>query len=360
MVDVSKKVLTIGSEYQDHRGGIGAVLESYSKYLAPFKFVASYDRENPSKWYMIKFFLKSVRKIKRTLQADKEIEIVHIHGAAKGSVFRKYVVFLLCSKVFHKKVIFHCHGSEMKKFYSASPYPVKVMMRHLFSGVDLVICLSESWRSFFLDNFNCKRIEVLENIVVSPELVPIKTWSEPLKFLFLGRIGDRKGIFDLLAVLTAEKPVFMDKIKLYVGGDGEVEKLKKIIAENDLENIVEYVGWVSGERKIELLKECDVYILPSYNEGLPISILEAMSYGLVVASTNVGGIPEVIKNGHNGYLFEAGDRAQIFKTLQHIINGDSLRAAELRSRSFDIVENYYPEKVIPKLKTFYKSLLIES
>jgi len=164
----------------------------------------------------------------------------------------------------------------------------------------------------------------------------------------------------LLAVLTAERSVFMDKVKLYVGGDGEVEKLKKIIAENNLEHIVEYVGWVSGERKVELLKECDVYILPSYNEGLPISILEAMSYGLVVASTNVGGIPEVIENGHNGYLFEAGDKPQIFETLQKIINDDSLRAAELRDRSFDIVENYYPEKVIPKLKTFYKSLLIES
>lgn len=101
------------------------------------------------------------------------------------------------------------------------------------------------------------------------------------------QIGHNKGIYDLIGVIALHKKEFHGRQKLRVGGNGEVDKVKILIKEKKISDIVSYEGWVSGGRKVELLDVSDAYILPSYKEGLPISILEAMSYGLPMISTKV-------------------------------------------------------------------------
>lgn len=101
------------------------------------------------------------------------------------------------------------------------------------------------------------------------------------------QIGHNKGIYDLIGVIALHKKEFHGRQKLRAGGNGEVDKVKILIKEKKISDIVSYEGWVSGGRKVELLDVSDAYILPSYKEGLPISILEAMSYGLPMISTKV-------------------------------------------------------------------------
>lgn len=108
-------------------------------------------------------------------------------------------------------------------------------------------------------------------------------------------MGKRKGIYDLLDVLSEHREEFLNKLEFLFGGDGDVEQVQAIIKEQNLNNIAKYQGWVSGIKKERLLNQADAYILPSYNEGLPISVLEAMSYSLPIISTTVGGIPEILK-----------------------------------------------------------------
>lgn len=356
--DIAKKILTIGSEYNDHRGGIGAVIASYSAEFAPFKFLPSYGAKSETKISVIVFYMKFILRLFKTLLRDKEIEIVHIHGAAKGSVFRKYIVFNIAKRIFDKKVIFHSHASEMEIFLKNSPKAVRWMCADFFGGVDLIVCLSKSWKQFYVNNFTCKRVEILENIVSEPKLIIDKTMSRPIKLLFLGRVGARKGIFDLLDVLASNKLSFVGKFYLTIGGDGEVDKLTRFIKDNGLEELVDYKGWISGRDKLQLLETSDVYILPSYNEGLPISILEAMSYGLVVVSTYVGGIPEIVTDGKNGYLFNPGDKPEIYNVLIKLIEHEE-HLASFRENSFQVVRNYFPDQVIPKLEKFYESLIVK-
>jgi glycosyltransferase involved in cell wall biosynthesis len=174
--------------------------------------------------------------------------------------------------------------------------------------------------------------------------------------LFLGKIGHRKGIFDLIEVLAENRSVYEGRLELIIGGNGDIKKLEKVIIERGLESIVKYEGWVSGEKKQWLFSECDVYILPSYNEGLPLSILEAMSYGLPIISTCVGGIPEIVFDGENGFLITPGNKKEIDLLLSNLLTNSELINI-MGKNSNKIVSSYYPERVIPKLQKIYSSLL---
>lgn len=356
-LSVSSSILTVGLEYKDHRGGIGGVIETYSKYFPVFNFICSYGISE-NKIVIVFKFLKSLVELPIVFIKDRNIQIVHIHGAAKGSFFRKYIIFFLSKYIFGKKVIFHCHGSEMEKFYLKSPQIVRKMMSNFFNNVDLVICLSNSWALFFKHNFTPRKLVVLENIVEEALDKSIKDHQidKPIHFLFLGAVGNRKGIFDLLEVIAQHKQEFSGKIKLIIGGNGEIKRLKDFIEYNKLSELVIYKGWVSGDQKNKLFQDADVYILPSYNEGLPISILEAMTHGLPVITTNVGGIPEIITNEVNGCIFNPGDKVAIYTALKLFINKPIL-CKKYGNNTIEIVKPYYAKNVIPKLESIYKELL---
>src|SRR5690606_38109808 len=295
----------------------------------------------------------SIFRLIRILTVDQEIEVVHIHGAAKGSLLRKSIMAAIARK-FGKKVIYHSHGSELKDFYLRSSKFLRKRIAGFFEKVDLVICLSQEWKAFFCEHFSLKQIEVLENIVEEPgpDLISKPNQGFPLRILFLGLIGTRKGVFDLLEVLSKNKEEFEGKLIVSIGGRGETDKLESFVKDKQLEKLVHFEGWVTGIRKDELLKNADVYILPSYNEGLPISILEAMSFGLPIISTNVGGIPQVVNNNFNGFIIQPGDKDAIQKSLTFFLqNIDQIEVMGRNSRK--IVEPFYAKNVIPKLKSFY-------
>jgi glycosyltransferase involved in cell wall biosynthesis len=354
---VSEKVLTIGLPYIDFKGGISMVINTYSKYFQVFNFLSTYKRSN-YKLVTAFYFPVFIIKFCKYLLINKQIEIVHIHGAAGGSLFRKSFVFIIAKYLFGKKVIYHSHGSELVMFYEKSNWVVKKYTDWFFGGVDVIICLSQKWESFFRKNFNVKRIVILENIIEKndcPAKQPVAKESK-IVFLFLGSVGYRKGVFDLLDVINENKEYFTGKILLRIAGRGEIKRLENFLDTNKLHEIVQFVGWITGEEKKKLLSESDIYILPSYNEGLPISILEAMSFRLPIVSTTVGGIPEIVKNGENGFLITPGDKQEMFERIKWFIENKN-DIDKFGEHSFETVKPYYADVVIPRLQDVYISLL---
>ena len=132
------------------------------------------------------------------------------------------------------------------------------------------------------------------------------------------------------------------------------DKLLAAIRDYRLENFVRFEGFVSGEKKIELLNWANVFVLPSFNEGLPISILEAMSYRMPIISTPVGGIPEVVDE-RNGKLVTPGNDKQIYEAIREYVDNGSL-IKQQGDVSFKKVETYLPEYVLNHLKTIYEGL----
>jgi glycosyltransferase involved in cell wall biosynthesis len=345
---LSKIVLTLGPS-KDGKGGMASVLDSYSAFIfRPFYF----EKTTGAGSLLFKsFLLLKVFICIPFYVFIKNIKIIHIHGASRKSFIRKKILINYCS-LFPVKIIFHLHGAEFHLFteeYGAEK------IRKTLSKCQRVIVLSKQWEEFMHNVIHYNNVSIVNNIIPYPKMQVIAK-NDAIRILYLGIIGERKGVFDLLSAINSNKDFYKNKIKLTIGGNGEVEKLKQYIEENRLEEIVEYAGWVSGEIKIRLLNECDLFVLPSYNEGLPISILEAMSYGKAVVATNVGGIPEIVKQGCNGYLMKPGDKENLNKCLRGFIQNKELLQL-MGNNSLKLVKPYLSDNVAIQLENIYKDLL---
>lgn len=345
MID-ARRILTVGVDCSKLRGGVSAVEIQYSKIYHPWRHVATSTTGSSVKKLFV--FLLGVAKFLFLMIFVPQIKVVHIHSASYNSFKRKRVIINI-SKSFKKKVVFHCHGAEFKLFTSRHKQDV---IRTL-SKCNCVVCLSKSWKQWFEQECGCKNVVIINNIIPAPTKIDRQVEKLiPLTLLFLGELGPRKGIYDLLDVMAELKD---RNIKLLIGGNGDVEGVVSRINQLGINDSAKCLGWVSGDEKIELLNQSDVFVLPSYNEGLPISILEAMSYGMPIISTRVGGIPEIVNNGHNGILIEPGNKEQLLNALCSIIGNDELRI-ELGCNSELIALNYQPENVEKQLKAMYQSL----
>ena len=144
---------------------------------------------------------------------------------------------------------------------------------------------------------------------------------------------------------------------MYFAGDGEINQVKQLISEYELEEVVDVLGWVNSEQISDLLKKVDFLVLPSYNEGLPMAILESMNYGLPIISTYVGGIPEVITNNDNGYLINPGDTDGLTKALSSLIINDQLRKEMGKKNRKMIRKRFDMEALMRDLSNIYEELL---
>jgi len=351
-----KHVLFVGPQYKDHRGGIGAVLATYAASIEGFQFIASFDG-NRGKIGNVMVFLRCIIKLSWRLAFRKEIEIIHLHSASKGSFYRKYILFLLAKYLGRRKVIYHLHGGNFHNFYDSSSGRVKRAINHIFSKADSIVCLSNSWSKYLGETFNSPKLAVVNNPVSlgnSSDHQHEKTNSR-LHLLFLGLINENKGIFDLLTAIVNEKNFFEGKIVLSIGGSGDVEKLEKFIKEKGIDSIVKFKGWVDGQEKEVILSACDVLILPSYYEGLPVCILEAMNHGKAIIATTVGGIPEIVTNNENGFLFTPGDTKTLTSLLKMLTTDPEL-VKRLGDASLEKVKPYLINNVIKQLEVIYKSI----
>jgi len=354
---IFKKVIFVAPHNKKWKGGISSVINEYKRTIEnSFNYFPSTYSPNIRYTFLVFPFLLVGFVIK--LLFNQQFKIVHIHGASVGSFYRKYVFFLISKYIFRKRVLYHIHGARYHLFYAESSPIVKKLVQHIVNKSDGVIVLSESWKVFFANNFTPKRIYILSNIVgYAPPLNKyIVDNKSTLKLLFLGRIGDRKGIFDLLQLLVERKKEIDGKLELIVGGDGEVQRLINFVKTNDLTNTVKFVGFVEGKDKKQILTNSDIYILPSYNEGLPISILEAMSYSMPIISTNVGGIPEIVDNNLNGLLVDPGDKVALFKAIK-VFFENRQKVTSFGKRSYEKVKNYFPEAVKCQLNDIYKEVI---
>lgn len=352
----SKHVLMTGVYYKNnHPGGISAVVQYWSKYYEGLQYYPTYiEGSTVSKFFI---FCKSYVKLVIKLMFDKKIKIVHIHTAAGTDFFRSSKIINI-AKRFNKKVVLHSHASQFQVFYAEADDNKRKWIVNTLRKADVLIALSESWKNWFTQiGVNPDKITILHNITAYPQVKDSnRNASIPVRFLFMGEIGQRKGVFDIIRALSNHKSELEGKIELRIGGNKNEDQLLTAIKDGGLEKMVRFEGFATGTKKIELLNWADVYILPSFNEGLPISILEAMSYSMPIISTPVGGIPEVV-NKKNGIIVTPGNDEEIFQAMKFY--SDNIERIELQGKeSYKKVETYLPDYVLNYLKQIYKSLLI--
>lgn len=353
-----EQILFIGPHYKSHRGGIGAVLEIYSRHITPFNFIATFSYRK--KYIELFFYIGALLKLSYTLLTNWKIKVVHIHGAKDGSVVRKVMVCFIAKKIFFRKIVYHIHSGAYEDRYRRRNKLYRSLVRFLIRNAEAIIVLSPKWFDFFNSNFKIRKMLVIRN-PVEESISEIAAshingnGNGIVKFLFLGKIVDHKGIFDLVNLFGEEQDYLRGKCKLYAGGNHEVDKLLQLIEEKKISDIVEYIGWTQGQEKANYFKDCDCFILPTYVEAMPMTMLEAFSYGKPVITTPVGSIPEILKHNYNGLLFEPGNMPDLKKLITEVINNPHQRK-EMGKNAFQKIAEFYPSAIKTELEKLYATI----
>jgi glycosyltransferase involved in cell wall biosynthesis len=261
----------------------------------------------------------TVKSLWYTLRQRKAFDIAHIHVASKGSFYRKSLFVHLC-RLLGQPVILHVHGADFDSFYFKSAPLLRRYIRYTFRAAARIFVLSAFWRDFFQQHVASGTVRIVHNgvdVAAFAECISVAPAFN--NFLFLGRLGKRKGVYDLLQAIeriVAGNPA--STMHFWLAGDGEIEAVKEEIKRRNLGDHITVVGWIDGGQKLQYLKQSDTMLLPSYDEGLPMSILEAMACGKVIISTFVGGIPDLVIQGENGFLIQPGDVPALAQAIMEV------------------------------------------
>ena len=300
------------------RGGMATVERNILKALDPrvvsVRFFPTY--EDGSILKKLAVFFKAYRACAWSL---KSADVLHVHVASRGSFARKRVFI---NRAFREgvPVVAHLHGSEFAVWYDKECNEAgRVEICKTLDKCTRVVLLSDEWRDYFVERNICPRDElvVLHNTVSIPSDNVTDYFNKTV--LFMGRLDDRKNPG---ALIHAAIPVISEHpdARFVFAGDGEVQRYRELACNLGVSDNCTFTGWVSDEEKKALFCQSSVFCLPSRNEGMPMSVLEAMSYGLACVATPVGGIPQIIQHRTNGLLVPGEQVDVLSETINALLS----------------------------------------
>ena len=317
MKDDRMRVLMVGPDRSVH-GGISGVVNNYYdaglKGMIDLCYIGTMVEGTK-----ITKLLQAVKAYFRFLVKLPKYDIVHVNMASDSSYYRKSV-FIRTAKACHKKVVIHQHGGNFPEFYEKELSDGgRERVKKVLSMCDAFLVLGTAWKDFFGTIIERDRITVLPNAIRIPECDEKQYGRQ--KILYLGRLCKTKGIGELLTVMPRISEQYPD-VRLYLAGIWEDKELQK-----QAETLKEYVtdlGWISGEEKQQYLKECDIFVLPSYFEGQPVSVLEAMANACGIVTTRTGSIPDMIIEGETGIFTVPKDNKSLEEGLLKLLADSEL------------------------------------
>lgn len=334
------------------KGGIASVVNGYRGSVLEEHYRITYieSYQNGTKWSKLAKALKAYLAFFRLLRRDMP-DLVHVHSSFGPSFYRK-MPFILWSAARGIPVVNHIHGAEFDSFYEKASEAKRRRIKRTYEKCTRLVALSAEWADRLGQIVPRDRIDVLENYCRIPE-TPYDTGRDKKQILFLGELGERKGCFDIPVILERVKKRCPD-VKLVIAGDGEMERIKGVFLEKGLSEEVSFPGWVRGKEKERLLEGSGIFLFPSYNEGMPMALLEAMAYGLGIVTTSVGGIPQLIQDGVSGFLATPGDTEALAAAVERLLTDDACLTAFGRAAREKAESAYSLERHLARLEAVYK------
>lgn len=339
------RVLMVGMHLTKTRGGISTliaeILNSRLREDFDFTYIAS-QAEDYGRFGKLALAVTSFASFVRAA-ATRRADVVHVHLGSNASLYREGL-FIIAARLFGKRVVGHFHAGDIDEYFPGQPRIGRSFISAALRGcASLVACSRESAKQL-------AAIAPGPPVAVIPNAIDVAAFEVkrtlrpgPVRILFVGAIGRLKGERDLLAALASMRRdgrEFSVSILGYGAGTlaGECREL-------GISDTVEHLGPVALADRVAFYKEADVFVLPTYAEAMPMSVIEAMAAGLAIVTTRVGGIPEIIEHGVNGLLVEPGDPNELAERIAELCNDPELRlrlgdrAREDAARDLDF-ENY--------------------
>jgi len=196
-------------------------------------------------------------------------------------------------------------------------------------------------------------------VAVSPNGHTSVTEDGPLRLLFVGRYGRAKGCLELVAALAAVRRSGTDATLRFVGSElreGEERTLRREVAAYGVEDAVEFAGVEARGELARSYSSAHALTLPSHSEGVPLVLLEAMSFGLPVIATPVGGIPDFVRNGEDGLLVPPGDVAALGDAIRALAGDSDLRVRLGESARRRVAREAGSETIVRRWREVYERL----
>lgn len=320
------RVLMVGMHLTKTRGGISTliaeILKSPLKDDFEFIYVESQAEDFGKFGKALLALTAIIRFVWNCLL--KRPRLVYVHLGSNASLYRESV-FIILAKLLGKKTVSHFHAGDIDNYY---PFQKKIGQKFIRWAIglsDSLIVVSQESARQLREIADSPNISVITN-AVDTSLFNVRNGASGngvVRLLFVGAIGKLKGEQDLieaLAILCGGKP----NIKVSFLGYG-AESLKADCEKLGVGGFIEYLGAVSMTERIEFFQKADIFVLPTYAEAMPMSVIEAMAAGLPVISTAVGGIPELIKDGVDGFLFPPGDVKVLAEKILFLLNNKNIR-----------------------------------
>ena len=281
--------------------------------------------------------------------------LVHIHSSSQLSFWEKGLMLLVCNAL-RKRTVLHMHGAMFDSFYDNSR--LKPIIRLILNRADAMIVLTNYWKKF-CGTITRTRLEIVPNCPKKDFFGGERSNPDGKSVVFTGEIGPRKGVDVLLEAVELLRARGLDNPFILAGGEHQkngIDKYRAQVARNNLGEVT-FTGNLNTSELVELLDQAAVFCLPSWAEGLPIAMLEAMAAGLPVVATPVGGIPDALEEGINGYLVPVGNSTLLADRLELLLGDPALRE-ETGQANYDKARTYYhPQATAKALTGLYNSLL---
>lgn len=348
------KILVIATGKKT-RGGITSVINLHRKMDYWNAWNCSWIETHIDKSFMHKvfYFFKSFLNFLVLLPF---CQLVHVHMSEPSSAKRKYA-FIMLAKLLKKRIVIHFHSFSPDTTIKG---PYQNLYIKLFASADSVILLSDRWRKIFIESniIDSSKIEVIHNPcqIRLPNSTPSDEVNITKNILFAGTLNQRKGYADLIEAFGRIASKVQDW-RVIFAGNGEIDVAKMIGEKFNVSDQLVFLGWINGKDKYRVFSEADIFCLPSYAEGLPMALLDAISFGLPIITTPVGGILDIVQNEVNALIFEPGNINELEKNLITLMANRDLRQ-ELGKNSLEIAKNRFdPQTIGNQMDKLYRELL---
>lgn len=345
------------------RGGIAAVIATYRRggLLDRARVTLIATHQDGGRLAKALRFARAIFAVTWQL-ASGRTALVHAHVSSRASFWRKSALLLL-ARGFRVPTIFHLHSGGFAEWTEQPGLfaPLRRWwVRHTLEASDAVIVLTDGWATWMRQFAPYATVRVVGNPVQIPSRTPVNesrgSRNGAGRVLFLGWIYDFKGVYDLLqawALFRQRCPGW----RLVVGGKGEVDEFLATAERLGVRGDLDFLGWVTGEDKERELRHADIFVLPSYREGMPVSILEAMAFGVAVLTTPVGGVPDMMREDVHGLWVEPGNVPALADRLCELATSSELRERLARAAYAEVVANHSIDACIDALLALYSQLL---
>lgn len=312
------------------------------------------DAESQGAFARITRILRNKREWEQLLKKNKDAVIHYNMPLMKAAIIRDYMLIKVAQEL-NMPIVLHIHGGNYIKERNR-PWYIQKLLKNIFSWSKHIVVLGDEEKTILEEDFKISNIATLPNCI---DLSVAKGFQrdienkEILDILYLGRIECNKGIdymFEACKTLK-EKGV---KFHLNFAGKEETEgEYIPRFTETFGDNFT-YHGIVSGDKKNNILKKCDIFLLPSFYEGLPISLLETMSFGQVPVVTAVGSIPTIVTEGENGMIIGVKNSKDIVNSVTTLCNEKEIFIRLSLKAKETILYKFNDREYINQLNKLYK------